>query len=131
MTSAKTLATNSEADWAVVTFEPSVTEQQREVIKIALGQVYPVTWKSFSVAEDARIDWNAGQGQAEARLDGGKIAEIVLAGFNGMTEDNVVFRNLRYFGAPRNDGFIMMPNKVQAYRVGDKAFEPGFPIWLL
>ena len=114
---------DGEADWAVVTFEPSVTEQQREVIKIALGKVYPVTWKSFSVGEDARIDWNAQQGQAEARLDGGKIAEIVLSRFTGMTDENIVFKNLRYFGAPRNDGFIMMPNKVQAYRVGDKAFE--------
>ena len=25
--------------------------------------------------------------------------------------------------APRNDGFIMMPNVVEAYRVGPKAFE--------
>ena len=100
-----------------------MTEQQREVIKTALGQIYPVTWKSFSVAADAPIDWSAGQGQAEARLDGGKIAEIVLSRFSGMTDENIVFKNLRYFGAPRNDGFIMMPNKVQAYRVGDKAFE--------
>ena len=46
---------DGEADWAVVTFEPSVTEQQREVVKIALGQVYPVTWKSFSVAADAPL----------------------------------------------------------------------------
>lgn len=114
---------DGEADWAVVTFEPSVSEQQREVIKIALGKVYPVTWKSFSVAEDARIDWSAQQGQAEARLDGGKIAEIVLSRFTGMTEENIVFRNLKYFGAPRNDGFIMMPNKLQAYRAGEKAFE--------
>ncbi len=114
---------DGEADWAVVTFEPSVTEQQREVIKIALGKVYPVKWKSFSVGTDARIDWNAEGGEAHARLDGGKVAEILLSRFGGMSENNVVFRNLRYFGAPRNDGFIMMPNKVQAYRVSDRAFE--------
>ena len=35
----------------------------------------------------------------------------------------VVIKNLRYFGAPRNDAFILMPNTVEAYRLGDKAFE--------
>ncbi|MBI4364567.1 MAG: hypothetical protein HY568_03985, partial [Candidatus Latescibacteria bacterium] len=28
-----------------------------------------------------------------------------------------------YWGAPRNDGFVLMPNEVEAYRVGDKPFE--------
>ena len=40
-----------------------------------------------------------------------------------MTEEPVVIRNLRYFGAPRNTGFVLMPNEVEAYRVGPKAFE--------
>jgi hypothetical protein len=31
--------------------------------------------------------------------------------------------NLVYWGAPRNDGFVLMPNEVEAYRVGPKAFE--------
>ena len=35
----------------------------------------------------------------------------------------VVIKNLKYFGAPRNDGFIMMPNVVEAYRKGPKAYE--------
>ena len=35
----------------------------------------------------------------------------------------VVISNLRYWGAPRNDGFVLMPNEVEAYRVGPKAFE--------
>jgi hypothetical protein len=38
-------------------------------------------------------------------------------------KEHVIIKNLRYFGAPRNDGFIMMPNDVEAYRLGDKAFE--------
>ena len=45
-----------------------------------------------------------------------------------------VIENLRYWGVPRNDGFVLMPNEVQAYRVGDKAFETrgtnGFMITL-
>ena len=35
----------------------------------------------------------------------------------------MVIKNLKYWGAPRNDGFILMPNEVEAYRVGPKAFE--------
>ena len=35
----------------------------------------------------------------------------------------IVIKNLKYFGVPRNDGFIMMPNEVEAYRMGEKAFE--------
>ena len=40
-----------------------------------------------------------------------------------MTEDPVVITNLKYFGAPRNDGFVLMPNEIEAYRVGTKPFE--------
>ena len=40
-----------------------------------------------------------------------------------MTEESVVIRNLKYFGAARNDGFVLMPNEIEAYRVGPKAFE--------
>jgi hypothetical protein len=32
-------------------------------------------------------------------------------------------RNLRYWGAPRNEGFVLMPNEIEAYRLGDKAYE--------
>jgi len=35
----------------------------------------------------------------------------------------VVIKNLKYWGAPRNTGFVLMPNTVEAYRLGDKAFE--------
>jgi hypothetical protein len=46
-----------------------------------------------------------------------------LARFQGNTNDPVVIKNLKYWGVPRNDGFVLMPNKVEAYRVGDKPFE--------
>ncbi len=35
----------------------------------------------------------------------------------------MVIDNLKYWGASRNDGFILMPNVVQAYRTGDKTYE--------
>jgi len=112
-----------QTNWAVLTFDPSVTPAQREGIKAALGHIYPVKWKSFNVANDSKITWTATKEHAEAKLDDGKTAEVVLNKFKGMTDEPIVIKNLRYFGAPRNDGFIMMPNEVEAYRAGDKAFE--------
>jgi hypothetical protein len=114
---------DGETEWLVVTFDPSVTKEQREGIGAILGHVYPVKWKSFEVAPDATVEWMANKNRAEARLNGGKNAEVLLTRFPGMSEEPVVIKNLRYFGAPRNDGFIMMPNEVEAYRIGDKAFE--------
>jgi len=112
-----------EMDWAVVTFDPSVTAEQREGIKTILPHVFPAKWKSFSVAADAPVSWNATRDHAEGKLADGKSGEIVLNKFQGMTDDPIVMKNLKYWGAPRNDGFIMMPNQVEAYRTGDKAFE--------
>jgi hypothetical protein len=110
-------------DWAVLTFDPSVTPAQREGIVAVLGKLYPVQWNSFTVAKDAPMDWSATTDMAAARLDGGKTAEVVLTKGPGMTNESPVIKNLRYWGAPRNEGFVLMPNKVEAYRAGDKPFE--------
>jgi len=116
--------TDGEMDWAVVTFDPSVTKEQREGIQVIMGAVYPVKWKSFTVAPDAKMDWSYTKDRAEARLDGGKTAEVVLnRGSFGNSDAPIVISNLKYWGVPRNDGFVLMKNEVEAYRVGDKAFE--------
>jgi len=115
---------DGEMDWAVLTFDPSVTKEQREGIQAIMGAVYPVKWKSFTVAPDAAMEWSYTKDRAEARLDGGKTAEVVLnRGGYGNTEAPVVVSNLKYWGVPRNDGFVLMKNEVEAYRAGDKAFE--------
>ncbi len=110
-------------EWAVLTFDPSVTPEQREGIKTAVSHIYPVKWKSLSVATDAPVSWEASRDRATAKLDNGKQGEVVLNKFQGMTDEPIVIKNLKYFAAPRNEGFIMMPNEVEAYRTGDKAFE--------
>lgn len=112
-----------EMDWAVLTFDPKVTPEQREGIQAAVGAIYPVKWKSFSVAADAPMEWSHTADRAVAKLDGGKAGEVVLNRFAGMTQEPVVIQNLKYWGAPRNGGFVLMPNEVEAYRLGDKAFE--------
>lgn len=114
---------DAQMDWAVLTFDPAVTPEQRKAITTMLGALYPVTWKSFTTAKDAPIEWTANKDSAHARLDGGKAAEVSLKRNQGMTNDPIVIKNLKYWGAPRNDGFVLMQNEVEAYRVGDKTFE--------
>ena len=110
-------------DWAVLTFDPSVTKQQRAAIGEILTKVYPVKWNSFTVAPDAAMTWKADKDHAEAALDGGKTAQVVLNRYPGNTDAPIVITNLKYWGVPRNEGFVLMPNEVEAYRAGDKAFE--------
>lgn len=115
---------DGEMDWAVVTFDPAVTPEQREGIKTILGAIYPVKWKAFSVAPDAKMDWSYTKDRAVAKLDDGKTAEVVLnRGTYGSTDAPVVINNLKYWGVPSNTGFVLMKNEVEAYRAGDKAFE--------
>jgi len=115
-----------QADWAVLTFDPSVTQAQREGIGMILGKVYPVKWASFQMGADAPISWQhqAGSDDAHAMLDGGKGAEVILKNsVNKNAAGPVVIKNLKYFGAPRNEGFVLMPNTVEAYRLGAKPYE--------
>lgn len=113
-----------EMDWAVLHFDPSVTKEQRTGITTALGKLYPVKWKSFVVGADAPIEWTATKDRATAKLDGGKGGEVALArSVKGNSAEPTVIHNLRYWGAPRNDGFVLMPNEIEAYRLTDKAFE--------
>lgn len=114
---------HGQMDWAVVTFDKAMTPQQREAIGAILGHVYPVKWNSLTTGE-GEITWVAGAESSHALLDGGKSAEVRLKRFPGMKKDQpVVMHNLIYWGVPRNDGFVMMPNEVEAWRLGEKTFE--------
>lgn len=111
-------------DWAVLTFDPAVTAPQRDGVIAVLGKLYPVKWNGFTIAKDAPIDWSATNEMAAARLDSGKAGEVVLTrASSGMGGQSPVIKNLQYWGAARNEGFVLMPNKVEAYRAGDKPFE--------
>jgi hypothetical protein len=109
-------------DWAVVTFDKAMSKEQRDAVAAILPHVYPVKWNSFSTAE-GDIDWVPGKDAAYATIDGGKTAEVRLQRFQGMTSEPVVIKNLKYWGVPSNDGFVLMPNTVEAVRTGDKPFE--------
>jgi hypothetical protein len=110
-------------DWGIVTFDKALTKEQRDAIGVILGYLYPVKWNSLTTGE-GDISWTPGRDEAHALLDGGKTAEVALKAFPGMRKDEpVVMKNLPYWGAPRNDGFVMMPNTVEAWRTGTKPFE--------
>jgi hypothetical protein len=117
---------DGEMDWAVLTFDKSLSQAQRDGIAAIAAALFPVKWKSFTTAEGNIDKWEFTKDEAIALLDGGKTAEVHLkrpAG-SGNTADPIVIKNLKYWGAPRNDGFVMMgPNVVEAYRVGPNAFE--------
>jgi hypothetical protein len=110
-------------DWAVLTFDKALSTEQREGIQAIVAKLFPVKWKSFTTGEGVIDKWEFTKDEAHALLDGGKSGEVKLKRFAGMTNEPVVIRNLPYWAAPRHDGFVLMPNEVEAWRVGDKAFE--------
>ena len=104
-----------------LTFEPSATNEQRAAIRVFMSHFLPVKWTSLTEGPDAKIDWKAESTRAEAKLDGGKAAEVVLTRYSGATgEGTSVIRNMSYFAATRNDGFNILPVEHIAYRRGPK-----------
>ena len=102
-----------------LTFEPSATQEQRTAIREFMSHFLPLKWKSFTQGADAKIEWRAEAARAEARLDGGKAAEVVLTRNPGATgEGTTVIKNMSYFGSTRNDGFNILPVELIAYRRG-------------
>ena len=114
-------------EWAVLRFDASVTKAQQEALTTILHHLHfyrPDRWKSYRVGESARMNWSFTSDSAKASLDGGKTAEVVLRRLDGgMNDKPVTMNNMDYFGYPRNSGFLLMPNEIEAYRVGDKPFE--------
>ena len=104
-----------------LTFEPSATKEQRAAIRSFMSHFLPLKWASFTEGPDAQIEWKVEAVRAEARLDGGKAAEVVLARNPGATgKGTTVIRNMSYFASTRNDGFNIMPVEVLTYRRGPK-----------
>jgi len=104
-----------------LTFEPSATKEQREAVRVFLSHFLPQKWTSLTEGPDAKIDWTADSTHAEAKLDGGKAAEVVMGRFPGAAgEGTTVIKNMKYFAASRNNGFNIMPVEQLTYRRGPK-----------
>src|SRR5256885_11686823 len=71
------------------------------------------------------MEWKADKDNAVARLNGGKDAEVVLKRWPGNdSAEPVVIHNLKYWGTPHNDGFVLMPNQVEALRTAPAGKQP-------
>jgi hypothetical protein len=110
-------------DWVVATFDKGTTAEQRQALGEILGHVFPVKWKLFQTAEGDIDTWTFDKDQAHATFNGGKTAEIKLKRFQGIPDDPAVLKNVKYWGTPRNDGFVMMPNELETHTEGPKAYE--------
>ena len=111
-------------DWSVVHFDPSVTPEQREGILEIMVPLFPVEWASFEVGEEMPIEWEAAADQAVATLGGGEAGEVRLVRVaQRMSDSPVILDNVQYWGAPRHEGIVLMPNEVQSYHLGPDAFE--------
>lgn len=114
-------------DWALLTFDSSVTKEQKEGLLTILHHLHfyrPERWRSYGIAKSAAMTWSFSSDSAKASLDRGRTAEVILRRLDGgMNERPVTLNNMDYFGYPHNTGFLLMPNEVEAYRAGDKAFE--------
>ena len=114
---------SGQMDWALVTFDKATSPEQRKAIGEILGYVFPVKWKSFQTAVGDIDTWTFDKDTAHATLNGGRTAEVKLKRFQGLTDQPAVLNNVRYWGTPRNEGFVMMPNEIETYREGERAFE--------
>src|SRR5262245_52889799 len=104
-----------------LTFEPTATREQRDGVRAFLFHFLPLKWTSFTEGPDANIYWKAEAVRAEAKLDGGKAAEVVLTRYSGATgEGTTVIKNMGYFASTRNDGFHILPVEKLVYRRGPK-----------
>jgi hypothetical protein len=111
-----------QVEWGVLTYDKAMTPEQREGISFIITKLMPVQWASFKTAEGTVDTWEADKDLARASLDGGKAGEIKLHRFAGMTDDPIVIKNLKYWGAPRHDGFVLMPSDLETYKTGPNAF---------
>ena len=111
-------------DWKVVHFDPSVTAEQREGLLEIMVPLFPVEWMSFEVGEEMPIEWQADADRAVATLGGGEAGEVRLVRVaQRMSDAPVILDNVQYWGAPRHDGIVLLPNEVQGYHLGPDAFE--------
>src|SRR5258708_34161474 len=100
-----------------------MTKERQEALGAILPHVIPVQWNSLETTVENIDTWEYNKDTAHATIDGGKTAEVKLHRFQGNTDDPVVMHNLKYWGTPRNDGFVMMPNDIETYKTGSKQFE--------
>ncbi len=91
---------------AYFTFEPSATQEQVDAALKVFANIYPAKFMDSGV-DRAPIVWEKKGKTAHAKLgDGqGEVTLTVVTGNDGKSP--VVIKNLTYWGAKKNNGFVM------------------------
>ncbi len=110
----------------IFTFEPGATYEQVEAASYLFSHVFPAEWGRVVVAEEREeITWEINGMEAYARLGDGTTAEMKLdlvTGNDGRSP--VVVDNLVYWGAKKNNGFVLAKSEHHYRGYGlDFAFE--------
>ncbi|MEK6570356.1 MAG: DUF1326 domain-containing protein [Bacteroidota bacterium] len=95
---------------AYFTFEPSATQEQVDAALKVFAKIYPAKFMDSGV-DRAPIVWEKKGKTAYAKLgDGqGEVTLTVVTGNDGKSP--VVIKNLTYWGAKKNNGFVMAKSK--------------------
>jgi hypothetical protein len=110
--------------WAVVTYDTSVSAQQKAALDDIIAQLYPFKW-TWLKTDSAPFSWNVDtkEGKAVAKREDGK-GEVVLERVKGDDPNQeVVIKNLRYWNAQSNDGFRMWKSQREMYEGHDQKFD--------
>ena len=97
---------NQRGKWVVVSFDPTTTKEQRDVLAPIILKTYGLEWGDLKVQE-APIEISRDGDIAEAKLGGGQMAYMKLKREPGTDGKGVVLKNVNYFGAQGNGGFEM------------------------
>jgi hypothetical protein len=92
------------------TFEPSATQEQVDAALKVFAMIYPAKFMDQGV-DRAPIVWEKKGKTAYAKLGDGQ-AEVTLSVVTGNDgRSPVVIKNLTYWGAKKNNGFVMAKSK--------------------
>ncbi|MEZ0326757.1 MAG: DUF1326 domain-containing protein [Fimbriimonas sp.] len=89
-------------DTAILTYDPSLSKEQRDAVKFLVGKIYPFKFTNF-VEDEAPITWKRDGMDGHAKL--GDKAEVSLTGIKDTAGKQTTIRNLNYWGAQKNNGF--------------------------
>lgn len=98
-------------DWALVTLIRPQCKNNAKLWVTSLDTSSRSSGNRSRLQKVASTPGHLTRTKAHATLNGGKTAEVKLQRFQGMTDEPAVLKNVKYWGTPRNDGFVMMPNE--------------------
>jgi hypothetical protein len=86
----------------IVTFDTGTTQAEKDAIVFLVTKIYPLPWASVKT-DEAPITWERKGMNGHAVL--GDKGEVTLTGVAGDDGKQVVIKNLKYWGAKKNNGF--------------------------